>query len=133
MSEIDSLIKEISERLQKKSEEFSKKKEDVTVVLTEENFDDVIKNNKLVLVDCWAEWCAPCHLYEPIYKRVAEKYKGKAIFGRLNVDDNPKIADKYNVLNIPTTLIFVNGKLVDSLVGAVDEEILESIVTKYIQ
>ncbi|MEM3972028.1 MAG: thioredoxin [Saccharolobus sp.] len=133
MSEIDSLIKEISERLQKKSEEFSKKKEDVTVVLTEENFDDVIKNNKLVLVDCWAEWCAPCHLYEPIYKRVAEKYKGKAIFGRLNVDDNPKIADKYNVLNIPTTLIFVNGKLVDSLVGAVDEEILESIVTKYMQ
>ncbi|MEM0363413.1 MAG: thioredoxin [Sulfolobaceae archaeon] len=133
MSEIDSLIKEISERLQKKSEEFSKKKEDVTVVLTEENFDDVIKNNKLVLVDCWAEWCAPCHLYEPIYKRVAEKYKGKAIFGRLNVDDNPKIADKYNVLNIPTTLIFVNGKLVDSLVGAVDEETLESIVTKYIQ
>ena len=133
MSEIDSLIKEISERLQKKSEEFSKKKEDVTVVLTEENFDDVIKNNKLVLVDCWAEWCAPCHLYEPIYKRVAEKYKGKAIFGRLNVDDNPKIADKYNVLNIPTTLIFVNGKLVDSLVGAVDEETLESIVTKYMQ
>ena len=133
MSEIDSLIKEISERLQKKSEEFSKKKEDVTVILTEENFDDVIKNNKLVLVDCWAEWCAPCHLYEPIYKRVAEKYKGKAIFGRLNVDDNPKIADKYNVLNIPTTLIFVNGKLVDSLVGAVDEETLESIVTKYIQ
>ncbi|MEM0068485.1 MAG: thioredoxin [Saccharolobus sp.] len=133
MSEIDSLIKEISERLQKKSEEFSKKKEDVTVVLTEENFDDIIKNNKLVLVDCWAEWCAPCHLYEPIYKRVAEKYKGKAIFGRLNVDDNPKIADKYNVLNIPTTLIFVNGKLVDSLVGAVDEEILESIVTKYMQ
>ena len=133
MSEIDSLRKEISERLQKKSEEFSKKKEDVTVVLTEENFDDVIKNNKLVLVDCWAEWCAPCHLYEPIYKRVAEKYKGKAIFGRLNVDDNPKIADKYNVLNIPTTLIFVNGKLVDSLVGAVDEETLESIVTKYIQ
>ncbi|MEM0015515.1 MAG: thioredoxin [Saccharolobus sp.] len=133
MSEIDSLIKEISERLQKKSEEFSKKKEDVTVVLTEENFDDIVKNNKLVLVDCWAEWCAPCHLYEPIYKRVAEKYKGKAIFGRLNVDDNPKIADKYNVLNIPTTLIFVNGKLVDNLVGAVDEETLESIVTKYIQ
>ena len=133
MSEIDSLIKEISERLQKKSEEFSKKKEDVTVVLTEENFDDIIKNNKLVLVDCWAEWCAPCHLYEPIYKRVAEKYKGKAIFGRLNVDDNPKIADKYNVLNIPTTLIFVNGKLVDNLVGAVDEETLESILTKYIQ
>ncbi|AKA73676.1 thioredoxin [Saccharolobus solfataricus] len=133
MSEIDSLIKEVAERLQKKAEEYGKKKEDVTLVLTEENFDEVIKNNKLVLVDCWAEWCAPCHLYEPIYKKVAEKYKGKAVFGRLNVDENQKIADKYSVLNIPTTLIFVNGQLVDSLVGAVDEDTLESTVNKYLK
>ncbi|AAK40698.1 Thioredoxin (trxA-1) [Saccharolobus solfataricus P2] len=133
MSEIDSLIKEVAERLQKKAEEYGKKKEDVTLVLTEENFDEVIRNNKLVLVDCWAEWCAPCHLYEPIYKKVAEKYKGKAVFGRLNVDENQKIADKYSVLNIPTTLIFVNGQLVDSLVGAVDEDTLESTVNKYLK
>ncbi|QGA54837.1 thioredoxin [Sulfolobus sp. E5-1-F] len=133
MSEIDSLIKEVAERLQKKGEEYGKKKEDVTLVLTEENFDEVIKNNKLVLVDCWAEWCAPCHLYEPIYKKVAEKYKGKAVFGRLNVDENQKIADKYSVLNIPTTLIFVNGQLVDSLVGAVDEDTLESTINKYLE
>ncbi|WP_338600270.1 thioredoxin [Sulfolobus tengchongensis] len=133
MSDIDSLIKEVAERLQKKAEEFGKKKDDVTIVLTEENFDEVIKNNKVVLVDCWAEWCAPCHLYEPIYKKVAEKYKGKAVFGRLNVDENQKIADKYSVLNIPTTLIFVNGQLVDSLVGAVDEDTLESTINKYLQ
>ncbi|BDB97262.1 thioredoxin [Saccharolobus caldissimus] len=133
MSEIDSLIKEISQRLQKKAEEFGKKKEDVTITLNEQNFDEIIRNNRLVLVDCWAEWCAPCHLYEPIYKRVAEKYKDKAIFGRLNVDENPKIADKYNVLNIPTTLIFVNGKLVDTLIGAVDEETLESTINKYLK
>ncbi|MCH4814550.1 MAG: thioredoxin [Saccharolobus sp.] len=133
MSEIDSLIREVAERLQKKAEEYGKKKEDVTLVLTEENFDEVIRNNKLVLVDCWAEWCAPCHLYEPIYKKVAEKYKGKAVFGRLNVDENQKIADKYSVLNIPTTLIFVNGQLVDSLVGAVDEDTLESTINKYLE
>ncbi|ACP38481.1 thioredoxin [Sulfolobus islandicus Y.G.57.14] len=133
MSEIDSLIREVAERLQKKAEEYGKKKEDATLVLTEENFDEVIRNNKLVLVDCWAEWCAPCHLYEPIYKKVAEKYKGKAVFGRLNVDENQKIADKYSVLNIPTTLIFVNGQLVDSLVGAVDEDTLESTINKYLE
>ncbi|MEM3950095.1 thioredoxin [Saccharolobus sp.] len=133
MSEIDSLIREVAERLQKKAEEYGKKKEDVTLVLTEENFDEVIRNNKLVLVDCWAEWCAPCHLYEPIYKKVAEKYKGKAVFGRLNVDENQKIADKYSVLNIPTTLIFVNGQLVDSLVVAVDEDTLESTINKYLE
>lgn len=133
MSEIDSLIREVAERLQKKAEEYGKKKEDATLVLTEENFDEVIRNNKLVLIDCWAEWCAPCHLYEPIYKKVAEKYKGKAVFGRLNVDENQKIADKYSVLNIPTTLIFVNGQLVDSLVGAVDEDTLESTINKYLE
>jgi thioredoxin 1 len=133
LSEIDSLIREVAERLQKKAEEYGKKKEDATLVLTEENFDEVIRNNKLVLVDCWAEWCAPCHLYEPIYKKVAEKYKGKAVFGRLNVDENQKIADKYSVLNIPTTLIFVNGQLVDSLVGAVDEDTLESTINKYLE
>ncbi|ACP35871.1 thioredoxin [Sulfolobus islandicus L.S.2.15] len=133
MSEIESLIREVAERLQQKAEEYGKKKEDATLVLTEENFDEVIRNNKLVLVDCWAEWCAPCHLYEPIYKKVAEKYKGKAVFGRLNVDENQKIADKYSVLNIPTTLIFVNGQLVDSLVGAVDEDTLESTINKYLE
>jgi thioredoxin 1 len=133
LSEIDSLIREVAERLQKKAEEYGKKKEDATLVLTEENFDEVIRNNKLVLIDCWAEWCAPCHLYEPIYKKVAEKYKGKAVFGRLNVDENQKIADKYSVLNIPTTLIFVNGQLVDSLVGAVDEDTLESTINKYLE
>lgn len=133
MSEIDSLIREVAERLQKKAEEYGKKEEDATLVLTEENFDEVIRNNKLVLIDCWAEWCAPCHLYEPIYKKVAEKYKGKAVFGRLNVDENQKIADKYSVLNIPTTLIFVNGQLVDSLVGAVDEDTLESTINKYLE
>ncbi|AOL16022.1 thioredoxin [Sulfolobus sp. A20] len=131
--EIDSLIKEISEKLQKRAEEFGKKGEDVTVVLNEENFDEIIKNNRLVLVDCWAEWCAPCHLYEPIYKKVAEKYKGKAVFGRLNVDENQKIADQYSVLNIPTTLIFLNGKLVDNVVGAVDEDTLESVIKKYLE
>jgi len=133
LSEIDSLIREVAERLQKKAEEYGKKEEDATLVLTEENFDEVIRNNKLVLIDCWAEWCAPCHLYEPIYKKVAEKYKGKAVFGRLNVDENQKIADKYSVLNIPTTLIFVNGQLVDSLVGAVDEDTLESTINKYLE
>ncbi len=66
-------------------------------------------------------------------KKVAEKYKGKAVFGRLNVDENQKIADKYSVLNIPTTLIFVNGQLVDSLVGAVDEDTLESTINKYLE
>ncbi len=130
MSELDALIKEVAIKLEKKSEELVKKTNIVTV--TDDNVDKILKENKVVVVDCWAEWCSPCHLYEPIFEKVAEKYSGKATFGRLNVDENPKTADRYQVLNIPTTLIFVNGDLVDSVVGAVDEDTLESTLVKYL-
>ncbi len=132
MSEIDNLIKEISEKLQKKGDDFLGSKETLTITITDQNINDIISKNRIVLIDFWAQWCSPCHLYEPIYDKVAEKYKGKAIFGRLNVDENPKTADEYQVLNIPTTLIFVDGKVVDSIVGAVDETTLESTLVKYI-
>jgi thioredoxin 1 len=130
LSELDALIKEVSSRLEKKSEEFVKKSKIITI--TDDNVDKVLKENKVVAIDFWAEWCSPCHLYEPIFEKVAEKYSGKATFGRLNVDENPKTADRYQVLNIPTTLIFVDGNLVDSLVGAVDEETLEGTLAKYL-
>ncbi|MGC9106042.1 MAG: thioredoxin [Thermoprotei archaeon] len=130
MSEIERLIEEISKRL----EELAKGAEKVeyTINVTDNNFDEIITKNKVVFVDCWAPWCAPCHIYEPIYSKVAEQYKDKAVFARLNVDENPRTADKYDVMNIPTTLIFVNGKLVDQIVGAVDEDTLKSYVEKYI-
>lgn len=132
MSELDTLIREIAKRLEKKAEKIVKK-EDVTITITDSNIDEILGKNRIVFIDCWAPWCAPCHIYEPIYKKIAEKYKDKAVFGRLNVDENPKTADKYNVMNIPTTLIFVNGKLVDQIVGAVEEEMLEEYVKKYVE
>ncbi len=131
MSEIESLIKEIAEKLQKKAESIKSTKFEPESV-SEDKFDDILSKNKVVVIDCWADWCAPCHLYEPIFNKIAEKYKDKAFFGRLNVDENQKLADKYNVLNIPTTLIFVDGQLKDSLVGAVDENVLEDTIKKYI-
>jgi len=132
LSELDNLIKEISEKLQRKGEDFLGSKEALTITITDQNINEIISKNKVVLIDFWAQWCSPCHLYEPIFDKVAEKYKGRAIFGRLNVDENPKTADEYQVLNIPTTLIFVDGKVVDSIVGAVDETTLESTLAKYI-
>ncbi|MFP3226117.1 MAG: thioredoxin [Sulfolobaceae archaeon] len=132
MSELDTLIREIAKRLEEKAEKIVKK-EDVTITITDSNIDEILGKNRIVFIDCWAPWCAPCHIYEPIYKKIAEKYKDKAVFGRLNVDENPKTADKYNVMNIPTTLIFVNGKLVDQIVGAVEEEMLEEYVKKYVK
>ena len=130
MSEIEDLVKELSKRLEERAKNVINPQE-VIVTITDSNIDDVLAKNNVVFVDCWAPWCAPCHIYEPIFKKMAEKYKDKAVFGRLNVDENPKTADKYGVMNIPTTLIFVKGKLVDQIVGAVEEEMLEEYVRKY--
>ncbi|MEJ2769959.1 MULTISPECIES: thioredoxin [unclassified Stygiolobus] len=130
MSKIEDLVKELSKRLEERAKNVINPQE-VTVTITDSNIDDVLAKNNVVFVDCWAPWCAPCHIYEPIFKMMAEKYKDKAVFGRLNVDENPKTADKYGVMNIPTTLIFVKGKLVDQIVGAVEEEMLEEYVRKY--
>ncbi|MBP1357038.1 MAG: thioredoxin [Sulfolobus sp.] len=132
MSDIETLVREIARRLEEKAEGMLKR-EDVTVAITDNNIDDMISKNKIVFVDCWAPWCAPCHIYEPIFNKIATKYKDKMVFGRLNVDENPKTADKYGVMNIPTTLIFVNGNVVDQIVGAVDEGTLEDYVKKYLE
>ncbi|BCU70781.1 thioredoxin [Stygiolobus caldivivus] len=131
MSELDELVKELSKKLEEKAKNVINP-QDVTVTITDSNIDDILSKNNVVFIDCWAPWCAPCHLYEPIFKKIADKYKDKATFGRLNVDENPKTADKYGVMNIPTTLIFVNGKLADQIIGAVEEEMLEDYVRKYI-
>lgn len=128
--ELLQLVNEIARKLEELAEKSEKK--EVTVTATDSNFDDLITKNRVVFVDCWAPWCAPCHIYEPIYSKIAEEYKDKAVFARLNVDENPRTADKYNVMNIPTTLIFVDGKLVDQIVGAVDEDTLREYVEKYI-
>jgi len=131
LSEIDTLVREIAKRLEEKAEKILKK-EEATITITDSNIDDIITKNRVVFVDCWAPWCAPCHIYEPIFNKMAEKYKDKIVFGRLNVDENPKTADKYGVMNIPTTLIFLNGNLVDQIVGAVDETTLEEYIKKYL-
>jgi len=124
--EIDKLVEEISRKLENKSKEIEGKKvENVVIKIDSNNFEQIVKSNRIVVVDFWAEWCAPCHIYEPVFKKVAEKFKGIAVFGRVNVDENPNLADSLNVLNIPTTIIFVNGEPKDYLVGAIDEDTLE--------
>jgi len=131
LGELEDLAEEVSKKLMEKSESL-KDEEDPTVKLTVDNFFEVISRNRIVVVDFWAPWCAPCFLYEPAFKRVAKKYKGAAVFGRVNVDENSKIADEFQVLNIPTTLIIVNGKVADIVVGAVGEEILEEHLKRFL-
>ena len=100
--------------------------------ITESNFDEVVKKYPLLVVDCWAEWCAPCKEVAPVIEELAEDYQGKITFGKLNVDYNPSAVARYQIMSIPTLLIFKNGKLVDQKVGAMPKRVLEPELVQYI-
>ncbi|MFZ6009346.1 MAG: thioredoxin [Bacteroidota bacterium] len=95
-----------------------------TVVLTDSNFDEIIQTSQLVIVDFWAEWCGPCRMMNPALEELALDYKGKAVIGKLNVDENPAITARFGVRSAPTLLFFRNREIVDKQIGAVPKSAL---------
>lgn len=92
---------------------------------TDANFEElVIKSEKPVIVDLWAEWCGPCRMLTPIVEEMAKEYEGRAVIGKLNVDDNPEVTAKFGVRNIPTVLFFKGGEIADKQVGSVPKSTL---------
>ena len=97
-----------------------------TMEVTDSTFDqEVIKSDTPVLVDFWADWCAPCKMIAPLVEELAEEYDGKVKFAKLDVDSNPQTAMTYGVRGIPTLLIFSDGQPVKQVVGAVPKSVLK--------
>lgn len=98
---------------------------------TDQNFDqEVLKSDKLTVVDFWAPWCGPCQIMGPILEELSVEVKDTAKIGKLNVDENPETASKYGIMSIPTIKIFKDGKIVKEFVGVQQKDILKAELSK---
>ena len=102
-------------------------------VFTDSNFDEtVLKSAQPVLVDFWAEWCAPCRRLGPTVDALAADFDGRASVGKINVDENPTVTVRYSIRGIPALLLFKNGQLVDQVVGLAEKEQLTRLIEQHL-
>lgn len=103
-----------------------------SVHVGDSNFNDVVNAHALVMIDFWADWCGPCRALAPTIEVLAKEYAGKVFVGKLNVDDNPATAERFQVFSIPTMLVLKGGKEVDRIVGCVPKDYIETVLKKHL-
>ena len=103
------------------------------ITLTSDNFKtEVLESDVPVIIDFWADWCMPCKMISPILEEMSETYAGKLKVGKINVDDQVDLASEYNIVSIPTLLVFNNGELVKQHVGAAPKPAIEELVKEFV-
>lgn len=136
ISENDVELRRIRERkMRELMEEFEEKKSlsGQVIHITDSNFKEIVSKNPLVLVDFFADWCMPCRMMAPVIEELAREYAGKVLVGKLNVDENPATADRFQVFSIPTLVILKAGEEVDRIVGFVPKSQVEARIKKYLR
>ncbi len=104
---------------------------ETTVIGTSENWErEVLGSPVPVMVDFWAEWCGPCRMVSPIIEGLAKKYKGKIKVVKVNVDENQELAEKFNIMSIPTVMLFDKGRPLGSHIGAAPESVFERFIAR---
>jgi thioredoxin 1 len=111
------------EKMKKLQNEMNMPGEPITV--TDSNLEDALQKYEMVVVDFWATWCMPCRMIEPHVEALAKKMKGDVVFARMNVDENPRTASRYQIMSIPTLMVFKQGAPVKRIIGAVPKQYIE--------
>jgi thioredoxin 1 len=102
------------------------------VHVTDSSFDDVVGKHSVALIDFWASWCGPCRALAPTIEELAKEYAGRVFVGKLDVDDNPAAAERFQVFSIPTVLVMKEGKEVDRIVGCVPKDYIVTALKKHL-
>ena len=124
-------MEELKEKYLHGGKKMSEETPDVPIIISDADINDIIKKYETIVIDCWAAWCGPCRMVEPVIVELAKELQGKIVFGKLNVDENPQTSMKHQIMSIPTLLIFKNGNLVDRLIGALPKEELKKRLEPY--
>ena len=128
--------KEMEHIRHRKRAELEEKKQEVEckpVHITDANFKEITGKHAVSLVDFWAAWCGPCRSLAPTIEELAKDYVGKILVGKLNVDENPQTAGRFQVFSIPTMLIMKNGVEIDRIVGCVQKKFIEATLKKHLE
>jgi thioredoxin 1 len=126
---------ELTRIREKKLAAFRERRAELTggpVHLTDASFEESVKKHIVSLVDFWASWCGPCLAFAPTIEELAKEYGGKVLVGKINVDENPKTAECFQVYSIPTVVIMKNGQEVDRIVGCVQKKIIVAALEKHL-
>lgn len=102
------------------------------MTVDETNFDEIITSHDVVLIDFWAAWCGPCRMLSPVIEELAADYKDRVLVGKVNVDDCPKLAEKFGIMSIPSVFVFKAGEVKEKMIGLRQKAQIAGVIDKYL-